>query len=88
VAIEREVTLKEFPFVGRVTYFLIPYFIGLIYLGSSIWMSSLRRKDASGRAFSLFTATFGLSLAGLFDTYTHELRPLWSFNRIVGGSLL
>ena len=88
-AVERKLTLKEFPFIDRATYFLIPYFIGLIYLGSSIWMYSQRRKDASGRAFALLTTALGLSLAGLFNTFTtNELIPLWTVSiALVGGAL-
>jgi signal transduction histidine kinase len=86
---DKVVTLVEFPFVGRVTFFLIPYLIGLVYLGCSIWIFSLRRGDAIGRAYSLFSAATGLGLAGLFDTFTtHELTTVWIISiALIGGSL-
>jgi signal transduction histidine kinase/putative methionine-R-sulfoxide reductase with GAF domain len=79
--IEQQVTLREFPIADRVTSFLLPYLVGLVYIGSSIWMFSARRGDAHGRAFTIFTAALGLGIAGLFDTYTTNLlTPLWAIS--------
>ena len=50
----RQVTLSAFPSQGRLIYFLIPYVIGLIFLGSSLWIFGLRRTEPAGRAFALF----------------------------------
>ena len=52
---------------ARSSEFLLPYLAGLVYLGCSIWVLSLRRRDAVGRAFSLMSAAGALVLAGLFD---------------------
>ena len=52
--ITRVVTLRQFPTADRLTYLIIPYITGLFYLVSSVWVFSLRRWDAAGRAFALF----------------------------------
>lgn len=84
------ITLQKFPTADLFTFLILPYFIGLVYLGSSVWVFSLRRWDAAGRAFALFTASLGLGVACLFDLYTSNLlTPLWTISlAIAGGALL
>lgn len=84
------VTLQRLSLVDQATYFILPYLIGWIYLGSSLWVFALRRWDATGRAFALFAAAVALGVAGLFDSYTTQvLTPVWTFSiALVGGSLI
>ncbi len=85
-----EISLQKYPVQNLIPNFIIPYVIGLVFLGCSIWMFALRRSDSIGRAYILFTATMSVGLAGFFDTYTATLLvPLWTISiALVGGALL
>lgn len=85
-----KVQLIQFPTLDRLSYFIIPYLTGLIYLVSGWYVFGIRRRDAAGRAFSLFTASTAIALAGLFDIYTtNRLTWLWTFSlAMVGGALI
>ncbi len=84
------VRLQRFPLADQFAYFILPYLIGWIFLGSSLWVFTLRRWDAAGRAYAIFSTAVGLSIACLFDTYTtNVLTPLWTFSvALVGGGLI
>ena len=85
----RTVTLQTFPGNARVVYFFIPYIVGLIFLGISLWIFGLRRTESSGRAFALFATSVALGCAALFDLYTtHRLSLLWTFALACGGGAL
>jgi signal transduction histidine kinase len=87
---ETSTLLIEFPFADQITYFFIPYIIGLVYLGSGIWIFSLRRKDAIGRTFALFSASVAIAVAGQFDMLTtNYLTWLWTISLgVISGSLI
>ncbi len=73
------VRLDEFPAIDLNVYFVIPYLIGLVYIGIGAWVFYLRRDQAAGRVFAVFAASIGLLLAGLFDLgTTHQLTRLWT----------
>jgi len=83
------ITLQRFPTPDRLTFLILPYLIGLVYLGSSVWVFSLRRWDAAGRAFALFTASLGLGVASMFDLYTSNLlTPVWTICLAIAGGAL
>ena len=85
----RLVTLHTFPSQARLVYFLIPYVIGLIFLGSSLWIFGMRRTESAGRAFALFGTSVALASAGLFDLYTtHRLTLLWTFAVACSGGAI
>lgn len=72
------VKLSSFPNADRFTFFYLPFFIGLILLGSGVWFFLMRRNSPSGRAFSIFMASVAVCTAGLFDLYTtHGFVWLW-----------
>jgi signal transduction histidine kinase len=89
---ERSVSVRLFrlPPLDQLSYFVIPYLTGLIYLFSGWYVFGIRRHDAAGRAFSLFTASTAIALAGLFDVYTtNSLTRLWTFSlAMIGGALI
>ncbi len=86
---EEDVTLQVFPNADRLAYLYIPYLIGLIYLGTSLWVFSLRRADIAGRTFAVFATSMALGLGGLFDVYmTHRLNYLWTFALAIAGASL
>lgn len=78
------------PFIDLLTAFVIPYLVGLVYLGTSIWIYSLRRSNTSSRLFSFLTASIGLNIAGFFDLFTtNYLATLWTANlMLIGGALI
>jgi signal transduction histidine kinase len=83
-------TLHAFPILDRLTYLYIPYAVGLIFLGISLWIFSLRRSESAGRAFALFATSVAIACATLFDRYTsHALSWLWTFAfALAGGALI
>ncbi|RLD06815.1 MAG: hypothetical protein DRI32_01985 [Chloroflexi bacterium] len=83
------VQLTSFSTNDKIRYFYFPYGIGLIYLGLGLWMSKLRLSDNSGRAFIIFSTSFSLSAAALFDLYTtHYLTILWFSSVAIAGAAL
>ncbi len=81
--------LKPFPVRDRYTVFIVPYLVGLVYLGSGLWVLSLRRADAAARSFALFTASVAVGFAGMLDaSSTNYLTPLWTFCLAMAGGAL
>ena len=82
--------LVSLPMPDRLSFFVIPYVTGLVYLLCGLYVFGIRRYDPAGRAFALFTASVGIALAALFDNYsTNYLTAIWSFSLgMVGGSLI
>ncbi len=73
------VTLQTFPLADRIAFFYLPYFLGLVYLISGLWVFLVRRYSVDGRAFSVTAASIAIFLGGLFDLYTtHTFTVLWS----------
>ena len=86
----KTIQLSSFSRTDQITYFLIPFSIGIIYFGSSIWVFSLRGKDAVGRAYAVFATSIALVAAGLFDIYTsNRTTYVWTISLgMAGGSLI
>ncbi|MBI4769352.1 MAG: GAF domain-containing protein [Chloroflexi bacterium] len=86
---EVEVTLQRFSLGDLLTYFIIPYVIGLGYLAIGLWVFYLRRHEMAGRAFALFCASVGLAVGTLFDLYTtHTFPVVWTVSLAMGGAAL
>lgn len=83
-------SLKSFPTADQLTYFWLPYIIGLIYLSSGIWVFSTRRFDRAVQAFAMFTASVAVLLFAFFDLLTTQvLIPVWIFALgIAAGGLI
>lgn len=84
------VVLKKFALQDFLAYFLIPYLIALIYLGSGAWVFGFRRRDAAGIIYTIFTASAGLVFLLLFDRFTTAKMVIWwslAVN-LTGGSLI
>ena len=83
------VTLQLFPVTDLVTYFVIPYLIGLVYLAVGLWVFAFRRRDVTGKTFVIFTSVVAILVAGLFDLYTtHVYAYLWTLAISLAGSTL
>lgn len=87
---EYVVSLSGFPFADQLSYFYVPYLIGLVYLGAGVWLFAIRRSHASGRVFAQFCVSVALSIGLIFDLYTtHRLTALWTLSiAMVGGSAI
>jgi signal transduction histidine kinase len=82
---EVSVRLGPIPTEALTGFFILPYVLGLIYLGIGIWVFLARRHETAGQVFGLLCALIALSLGLMFDLYTtHRLPRLW----IVAFSLL
>ncbi|MBN2548385.1 MAG: GAF domain-containing protein [Anaerolineales bacterium] len=83
------ITLARMPFLDQISYFILPYLIGLIYLVCGLYVFSARRQEPAGRAFAVFAASMAVALAGLYESATtNYLTSLWTASlAIVGGSL-
>lgn len=84
------VLLKHFALPDFVEFFVVPFLVGLIYMGVSLWIYGLRRGETSGRAFSMLGASVAATSGFLFDLYTtHYLTYLWSISvPLIGASLI
>jgi signal transduction histidine kinase len=84
------VQLQQLPFADQVSFFFIPYLVGLVYLVSGMFVYGMRRYEPAGRSFALFASAVALILGGLYDIYTtHTLVHLWTAGlAIAGGALL
>jgi signal transduction histidine kinase len=84
-----QIRLRSLPIADQLSYFVIPYITGLVYLVCGLYVFGVRRFDPAGRAFALFTAAVSISLASLFDLYTSNyLTAIWTISlAIVGGAL-
>jgi signal transduction histidine kinase len=79
------VRLGPLPTEALAGFFILPFVLGLIYLGIGIWVFLARRHETAGQVFGLLCALIALSLGLMFDLYTtHRLSRLW----IVAFSLL
>jgi len=73
-----QVRLERLPTKALTSFFVLPYVMGLIYLGIGMWVFVARRSEPAGRAFATMCAVIALSLGLLFDTYTtHWFPRVW-----------
>ncbi len=84
------VTLHEFQSSDRIAYFVMPSILGFIFLLVSWWIFGLRRTEAAGRAFSLFTASLAIVISSNFEMYTTQaVTRIWIIGAgVAGGALI
>ncbi|HLO30231.1 MAG TPA: GAF domain-containing protein [Anaerolineales bacterium] len=84
------VTLQPFPVADRISYFVIPAILSLVFLGTSLWIFGLRRTESAGRAFSMMTTSLAIVIGAFFDLYTtHYFTLLWTAAAaLCGGALI
>lgn len=71
----------------RFSLLYVPYFIGVIYLGSAVWSFVIRRTQPSGQLFAFFLSTASIAAAGLFDFFTgRHMMGLWLFALAFSGA--
>ncbi len=88
--VEKEIILQEFSNADRYAFFYVPEFLSFVFLAVSLWIFGLRRTEAAGRAFSIFTTSLSISVGALFDLYTsHTFTYIWTLAvGLLGGSLI
>jgi len=83
------VQLTSLPRAAFINFFVLPYALGLVYLGVGLWVFLLRRQEPAGRAFGLLCAIVALELVLLFDLYTtHQFCWLWVVAVSLSGSVV
>jgi signal transduction histidine kinase len=84
------IPLRRFPAIDRVAFFILPMSLSLVFLLVSGWIFGLRRTEAAGRAFTVFTSSLAITTGGLFDLYTsHYLTHIWTLAvGLAGGALI
>ena len=84
-----DITLQSLSTVDRISYFILPAILSLIFLGISLWIFGLRRTESAGRAFSMMTTSMAIVIGGLFDLYTtHYFTYLWTLAAALSGGAL
>jgi signal transduction histidine kinase len=88
-SVSATITLQSLPPRDRTAYFFVPWAIAIIYLGSGLWVFSIRHNQATGRTFAFFTASVAIATAGIFDLYTtNRLTYFWTISlALTGGAL-
>lgn len=87
---ERDVAVRltAWPAGGWGRIFLLPWGLGLVYVGLGGWVFLARRGERAGAVFALLCAAIALTLGLLFDLYTtHRLPRLWVAALSVAGSV-
>ena len=76
---EEQITLTHFPLKDLFLIFVVPYVVGLAYLGIGIWVYWVRGWGLAEKAFTGLCVALALVLCGIFDVNsTHRLSILWS----------
>lgn len=82
------VRLESIPLKVLISFFIVPYVLGLIYLSVGIWVFLSRRYEPAGQVFGLLCAVIALSVALLFDLYTtHRFPRVWIIALSLSGSV-
>lgn len=86
---DAQVRLETFPVTVLFSFFVLPYLLGLVYLGLGTWVFLARRREPAGQVFGLMCAAIALSLSLLFDVYTTHLFPrVWVTALALIGSIV
>lgn len=76
---EEQIILTPFPLKDLFLILVVPYLVGLAYLGIGVWVYWVQGWGRAGLVFTGLCAAFALTLGGLFDiSTTHRLAILWS----------
>ncbi len=73
------VELSTFPLSDLISLFVIPYFIGLVYLLIGVWVYRTRPDQRASQSFCFFCANVAIFTGSFFDSFTtHRLVWLWT----------
>ncbi|MBU0704391.1 MAG: GAF domain-containing protein, partial [Chloroflexi bacterium] len=75
---EEQITLAPFPLRDMFLIFLVPYVVGLAYLGIGLWVYWVQGWGRAGQVFTGLCVSVALMMGALFDVNTtHRLSTLW-----------
>ncbi|MCP4536909.1 MAG: PAS domain-containing protein [Chloroflexi bacterium] len=75
---EEQIRLTPFLLKDLFLIFIIPYLVGMVYLGIGIWVYWVQGWGRAGQAFTGLCVALALVLCGIFDiSSTHRLPILW-----------
>ncbi|MEE8391769.1 MAG: adenylate/guanylate cyclase domain-containing protein [Anaerolineae bacterium] len=75
---EEQITLTPFPLKDLFLIFIIPYLVGMAYMGIGIWVYWVQGWGRAGQVFTGLCVAFALIMCGIFDiSSTHRLPILW-----------
>ena len=78
---QANVMLTGFSSRDFISFFWLPYIIGLVYLALGLWVYYLKGNTRGGQSFGFFCACSAIFTASFFDLVTtHHLVPLWTFS--------
>ena len=83
------IVLRAFPSSSRLSHFILPSILSLIFLVISLWIFGLRRNEPAGRAFSLLTSSLAIVTGTYFNlATTHEFTIIWTLGCAMSGGAL
>ncbi len=81
------ITPIRLPLGDFVSLFVIPYLVGLVFLGIGVWAYRLRGDLRASRAFVVFAAAVSITTTTFFDmNTTHHVVLLWSVSLPLAAS--
>jgi signal transduction histidine kinase len=74
----------------RLSFFLITYVIGLLYILSGLYLFRIKRFEQGSLAYGLFSASCAIALCTLSDLFsTGVITPVWIISlSVMGGALI
>ena len=83
------ISLFRFPKYDLIYQMALPWLVGIIYLGSGVWVFRLRHNEISGKIFAVFTTSAAIGIAAFFDSQTtYRLNLFWLFSIFLAGAVL
>lgn len=81
--------LTPLPRNDFLTYFVVPYFAGVITIIVGLAVAYLRRNQQTAQIIALFSMTLGIFMTGVYDTNNgYHLLPLWLVGTLFIGGFL
>jgi adenylate cyclase len=82
-----QVTPIQMPVGDFISLFVIPYLVGLVFLGIGLWAYFLRGAMRAGRALLVFAAAVSITASTFFDmNTTHHVVVLWAVSLSLAAS--
>ncbi len=84
-----QVTLSRFGLNDQITFLVLPYLLGLVFLASGFWIFNLRRNETAGLAFAAFAASAAIASGAYAESITTSvLAPVWAASIPLMGATL
>ncbi len=80
---------QKLSFRDLLTLFIVPYLVGLIFLGAGLWAYRIRPDLRASRAFLTFAAALSITTVTFWDmNTTHNATLLWTLSLSVAAGAL